>query len=56
MLLASRALTGTVHGVFIGVATVVAAGLAKPGREGGAIARVFGGLAISTVVGVPLGP
>jgi DHA1 family inner membrane transport protein len=55
MLLASRALTGTVHGLFIGVATVVAAGLAKPGREGGAIAMVLGGLAISTVVGVPLG-
>jgi DHA1 family inner membrane transport protein len=55
LLLASRALTGTVHGVFIGVATVVAAGLARPDREGRAIAMVFGGLAISTVVGVPLG-
>lgn len=55
MLVASRALTGTVHGLFIGVATVVAAGLAKPGREGRAIAMVFGGIAISTVVGVPLG-
>jgi MFS transporter, DHA1 family, inner membrane transport protein len=55
LLVASRALTGTVHGLFIGVATVVAAGLAKPGREGRAIAMVFGGIAISTVVGVPLG-
>jgi MFS transporter, DHA1 family, inner membrane transport protein len=55
LLIASRAATGTVHGLFIGVATIVAAGLAERGREGRAIAIVFGGIAISTVVGVPLG-
>jgi MFS transporter, DHA1 family, inner membrane transport protein len=55
LLLVSRAATGTVHGLFIGVATVVAARLADPGREGRAIAIVFGGIAVSTVVGVPLG-
>jgi DHA1 family inner membrane transport protein len=34
---------------------VVAGALAEPGREGRAISIVFGGVAISTVVGVPLG-
>jgi MFS transporter, DHA1 family, inner membrane transport protein len=55
LLVVARAATGTVHGVFIGVATVVAAALAEPGRQGRAIAIVFGGVAISTVAGVPLG-
>jgi MFS transporter, DHA1 family, inner membrane transport protein len=55
LLVVSRAATGTVHGLFIGVATVVAAELAEPGRAGRAISLVFGGIAVSTVVGVPLG-
>jgi DHA1 family inner membrane transport protein len=55
LLFVSRAATGTFHGLFIGVATVIAAGLAEPGREGRAISMVFGGIAVSTVVGVPLG-
>lgn len=55
LLLASRVATGMVHGLFIGVATVVAASLAGPGREGRAISVVFGGIAISTVIGVPFG-
>jgi MFS transporter, DHA1 family, inner membrane transport protein len=54
-LFVSRLVAGSLHGAFIGVATVVAAGLAAPGREGHAIAVVFGGVALSTVVGVPLG-
>ena len=55
VLVVSRATTGTVHGLFIGVATVAAAGLAEHGHEGRAISMVFGGIAISTVAGVPLG-
>jgi MFS transporter, DHA1 family, inner membrane transport protein len=55
LLVAARAMTGTIHGLFVGVATVIAAGLAEPGREGRAVAMVFGGMAISTVIGVPLG-
>jgi DHA1 family inner membrane transport protein len=55
LLVAARAATGTIHGLFVGVATVIAAGLAEPGREGRAVAIVFGGIAISTVIGVPLG-
>jgi MFS transporter, DHA1 family, inner membrane transport protein len=55
VLLAARAATGALHGLFIGVATVVAAGLVAPGRRGRAMGMVFGGIAVSTVVGAPLG-
>jgi DHA1 family inner membrane transport protein len=55
MLLAARVLTGSVHGLFIGVASVIAAGLVAPERRGQAISMVFGGIAVSTVLGVPAG-
>src|SRR4051794_10495690 len=55
VLLLSRLAAGTLHGAFIGVASVAAAGMAGRGREGRAISIVFGGVALSTVVGVPLG-
>ena len=55
LLLIARVVTGSVHGVFIGVASVIAASLVAPERRGQAISMVFGGIAVSTVVGVPLG-
>jgi MFS transporter, DHA1 family, inner membrane transport protein len=55
MLLVARVLTGAIHGLFIGVASVIAAGLVSPERRGQAISMVFGGIAVSTVVGVPAG-
>ncbi len=55
MLLVARVLTGSVHGLFIGVASVIAAGLVAPERRGQAISMVFGGIAVSTVLGVPAG-
>ena len=55
LLLLARALTGSVHGVFIGVASVLAAGLVPAERRGQAISMVFGGIALSTVLGVPAG-
>jgi DHA1 family inner membrane transport protein len=55
LLFASRLGAGAVHGAFIGVASVAAARLAGEGREGRAISMVFGGVALSTVIGVPLG-
>jgi MFS transporter, DHA1 family, inner membrane transport protein len=55
LLLAARILTGSIHGLFIGVASVIAAGLVAPERRGWAISMVFGGIAVSTVVGLPLG-
>lgn len=55
MLIVARAVTGSIHGMFIGVASVVAAGLVPPERRGRAISMVFCGIAVSTVLGVPLG-
>ncbi|MET9255141.1 MFS transporter [Streptomyces sp. NPDC003717] len=55
MLLVARVVTGAIHGLFIGVASAVAAGLVPAERRGQAVSMVFGGIAVSTVVGVPLG-
>ncbi|MCX4751377.1 MFS transporter [Kitasatospora sp. NBC_01287] len=55
MLVLARVITGSVHGLFVGVASMVAANLVTPERRGQAVAMVFGGIAVSTVVGVPLG-
>jgi MFS transporter, DHA1 family, inner membrane transport protein len=55
MLLFARVLTGSLHGLFIGVAFAVGAGLLPPERMGRAISVVFGGIAVATALGVPLG-
>lgn len=55
MLMTARIITGCVHGLFIGVASAAAANLVPPERRGQAMSMIFGGLAVSTVVGVPLG-
>lgn len=55
MLLAARVVTGAIHGLFIGVASVVAAALVPPNRRGRAMSLMFGGIAVATVLGVPLG-
>jgi MFS transporter, DHA1 family, inner membrane transport protein len=55
MLLLARVITGSIHGLFIGVASVIAAGLVATEHRGRAISMVFGGIAVSTVVGVPVG-
>jgi DHA1 family inner membrane transport protein len=54
-LLAARFLSGSMHGAFVGVASVLAATVVARGQEGRAMGRVFGGVAVATVVGVPLG-
>ena len=54
-LLIARVLTGAIHGLFIGVASTVAAALVPAEKRGEAMAMVFGGIAVSTVIGVPLG-
>lgn len=54
-LVIARVATGAIHGLFIGVACTVAAGLVPPQMRGRAISMVFGGIAVSTVLGVPLG-
>lgn len=55
MFIVAQIVTGSIHGLFIGVAFAVAAGLVPPDRQGRAISIVIGGIAVSTVVGVPLG-
>src|ERR1044072_8183012 len=55
VLLVARVVTGSIHGLFIGVASMVAAGLVPAEKRGQAISMVFGGIAVATVLGVPLG-
>lgn len=55
LLVLARVLAGSAHGVFIGVASAIAAGLVSEEHRGEAISIVFGGLAVATVVGVPVG-
>jgi MFS transporter, DHA1 family, inner membrane transport protein len=52
-LLVLRFLDGLPHGAYFGVASLVAAGLAAPGRQGRAVAAVMLGLSVANVVGVP---
>jgi DHA1 family inner membrane transport protein len=55
VLMIARGLTGALHGLFMGAALAMAAGLVPPERMGRAVAAVFGGIALATVLGVPLG-
>lgn len=55
VMLAGRVIAALCHGAFIGVASVVAAGLVAPERQARAIAAMLTGLTVSNVVGVPLG-
>lgn len=51
---ASRFVAGLPHGAYLGAAALTAASLAAPNRRGQAVARVLLGLAVATIVGVPL--
>ena len=48
-----RFLAGVPHGAYFGVASLVAAGVAAPGKRSQAVSRVLLGLTVATVVGVP---
>lgn len=52
-LLVARFAAGLPHGAYFGVASLVAASLARPGREGRAVASVMLGLSFANVLGVP---
>jgi DHA1 family putative efflux transporter-like MFS transporter len=54
-LMASRALLGLGSGIFIVTAYSIAAKLASPGKQGGAMANVALGYSSSLVFGVPIG-
>lgn len=51
----SRFISGLPHGAFFGIGSVVAAKLAKPGKEAQAISIMFTGMTIANLAGVPLG-
>ena len=53
VLFLARFLDGLPHGAYFGVASLVAASLAAPGRAGRAVAAVMLGLSVANVVGVP---
>jgi DHA1 family inner membrane transport protein len=48
-----RFLDGLPHGIYFGVASLVAASMAPPERKGRAVAMVMIGLSVANVVGVP---
>ncbi|RAX57333.1 hypothetical protein CCZ01_06440 [Helicobacter monodelphidis] len=54
-LIGARIITGLAHGVFFGIASVVATSLASKEKQGFAISLVFMGLTLANVLGVPLG-
>lgn len=55
MLLAARVVTSLAHGTFFGVGAVVATALVAPERKASAIALMFTGLTVATLLGVPAG-
>ncbi len=54
-LLAARVLTALTHGTFFGVGAVVATGLVPAEKKASAIALMFSGLTLATLLGVPAG-
>ena len=55
MLMAARIVTSLAHGTFFGVGSVVATSLVEHDRQASAIATMFNGLALATLLGVPAG-
>lgn len=53
-LVAARFLAGIPHGAYFGVASLVAASLAGPGKQARAVASVLLGLSVANVIGVPV--
>lgn len=55
MLMVARVATSLAHGTFFGVGSVVATGLVAPDKRASAIATMFTGLTVATLLGVPAG-
>ncbi|SHG23112.1 MFS transporter [Streptoalloteichus hindustanus] len=55
ILLVGRIVAALCHGAFFGVGSVVAATLVAPHRRAGAVALMFSGLTVATIIGVPAG-
>ncbi|RJT41415.1 MFS transporter [Mesorhizobium waimense] len=54
-LIAARFMSGLPHGAYFGIASLIAATLAHPGRRAQAVARVMMGLGLANLIGAPLG-
>ncbi len=54
-LLIGRIISALAHGVFMSIASVIAADVVEPNKRASAIAFMFTGLTLATVTGVPLG-
>ncbi|MGX5734850.1 MFS transporter [Bosea thiooxidans] len=54
-LMTARIVTALAHGTFFGVGSVVATSLVAPERKASAIALMFTGLTLATLLGVPFG-
>ncbi|MFD6098858.1 MFS transporter [Nocardiopsis flavescens] len=52
---ASRVVAGLPHGAFFGAGALAAAQMAGPARQGRAVARMFLGLTVANIIGVPVG-
>ncbi|MBF2663489.1 MFS transporter [Listeria seeligeri] len=55
ILLTGRVIAAFAHGVFMSIASVIAADAVQPSKRASAIAVMFTGLTVATVTGVPLG-
>lgn len=55
MLLGARLLVAACHGIFFGVAMVIAMRLAPEGRQTSAVSLVIAGVTLANILGVPLG-
>ncbi|WP_349631045.1 MFS transporter [Bradyrhizobium jicamae] len=54
-LVAARFVSGLPHGAYFGVAVLVAAHMAHPGKRAQAMARVMMGISLANLIGAPLG-
>ena len=52
-LMLARFAAGLPHGAYFGVASLVAASMARPSRKGRAVSQVMLGLSVANVIGVP---
>lgn len=55
ILLAGRVIAAVAHGIFMAIASLIAADVVIPEKRASAIAVMFTGLTLATVTGVPLG-
>jgi MFS transporter, DHA1 family, inner membrane transport protein len=53
--LAGRVITSLTHGAFFGIGSIMAADLVAPNRRASAIAFMFSGLTLATLIGTPVG-